>query len=1154
VYGLHDLLGWGQANGVYVRYRVAEFIRRLYNDACAPEIRSFTPHEQRHLVSFFHLLLTSYEREERIRSTYLSILSLLTGGKRLTGCPYQKGKALNVDSRGQVACCAPKGNALDLPFELEEAHIALAAQRAEITEKHCEQCIHDYHDDPSSGLDYRAGLQRWRRAIYGMAEEELTTPELPAEPWNPGAMRRVLLTGWYGTETAGDIAILRGIISEYLAVNPELHFRVLSLHPLYTRSTIEFWPAEIRARVEVADYASKEAADSTADCDAVVMAGGPLMDIPETRLILCLFKRFADAGKPRVIEGCGVGPLHQAECRWNVCRLARLATGISVRDSASRDTLRLLGIRKEVRVRADPASTFLKEQQVRHHGGDGKVIRCFLRELTGEYRQSITPPQATAKLVALLQQLLAWYPAHRIELWAMHHFVVGNDDRLFAQQLVRAIGDPRLTFNWEPRTPREILDAMAAADLCVCMRFHSCVFAHEVGVPFLAIDYTAGGKIQGFLDDVGQQERLCRLGALDQLDRGRFESKVRHEGVVATNGAGSAAASTSRPVVLHVIEGLIGGGGARAMVSVARELKKLNGMEHRIVSLLPADRTGFGLAQEAGLMVLDRPDRGALHRALAEADLVLVHWWNVPELAELFRRELPPMRLALWLHIGGYHPPHVIKPELIEMADLTVACSPHTYAHPVFQTLDAETKEQRTAMVLAGADFERLEGFRPRSHAGFRVGYIGTLDRVKMHPDYVAMSCETRVPDVKFVVCGYGDMEWLKRDAARAGRVASFEFRGPVDDIRSVLEELDVYGYPLCPDTYAAAELNLQEAMFAGLPVVAFPYGGIGRLIQHGETGWLVNSAEEYARALEHLHAHPDERARLGANAAEFARRHWGATNAARAFDGLIGRLLSQPKRVRSWPASSSSEHGLDREFAIHPAARMFVESLGEAGCMFRQSMRAGSVEEAFAADAQIGRMPRSIYYVCGVRYRNVFLNDPYLNLWTGLACFEAGRHQEAATCFDLARRNGPTLWRAQWYYALSAEKCGKFAEAHGALDSLLRAAPNYAPAIERKRRLPTVSAAPVQPAPTLTAQQLVNQAQQFLKAGKLSAARESLARALELVPGQILLMELLADLDCRMGNRDAARELCEAILKREPGRATPRMLSIQKQVMRQPR
>ena len=106
-----------------------------------------------------------------------------------------------------------------------------------------------------------------------------------------------------------------------------------------------------------------------------------------------------------------------------------------------------------------------------------------------------------------------------------------------------------------------------------------------------------------------------------------------------------------------------------------------------------------------------------------------------------------------------------------------------------------------------------------------------------------------------------------------------------MEDIRSVLESLDVYGYPLCPDTYAAAELNLQEAMFAGLPVVTFPHGGIGKLVQHGETGMLVNTPEEYAQAIEQLYQNPAERARLGApTALGFAQRYWGAESAAREF------------------------------------------------------------------------------------------------------------------------------------------------------------------------------------------------------------------------------------------------------------------------------
>ena len=39
VYGLHDLLDWAKDHGVYVRYRVAEFIRRLYNDSCDKEVQ-----------------------------------------------------------------------------------------------------------------------------------------------------------------------------------------------------------------------------------------------------------------------------------------------------------------------------------------------------------------------------------------------------------------------------------------------------------------------------------------------------------------------------------------------------------------------------------------------------------------------------------------------------------------------------------------------------------------------------------------------------------------------------------------------------------------------------------------------------------------------------------------------------------------------------------------------------------------------------------------------------------------------------------------------------------------------------------------------------------------------------------------------------------
>lgn len=1161
VYHLHDLLDWAKSNEVYVRFRVAEFIRRLYNDSCSGEIRGFDARELRHLVSFIHVLLGEYESNETIRKTYQSILSLLTGGDRLIGCSYQRGGSVNVDSRGWLACCAPKGESFDPVSDASAVSEMLEAQRRDVLQNHCANCIHDYHDDWNERTAHEIAQARVRsQELYEVSEERLTTPEMPGEAFGLSAMKEVLLAGWYGTETAGDIAILQGIIEEYLAVNPSLRFRVLSLFPYYTRTTVALWPEELRAKVAVIDYASEAAWQATVDCDAVVMAGGPLMDIGETRKILCLFKRFAELGKPRVIEGCGVGPLNRADFRWNVCRIARLATKISVRDSASRDALRFYGIRKPVEVRLDPAVTFVRGQGIRHHGSDRKVIRCFLRELTCEYPQAVSSDQATRNLEALLTRLLEWYPEHRIELWAMHHFPVGNDDRLFARQLVKRIANPRLVCEWEPRTPREILEAMAGAEFCVCMRFHSCVFATEVGVPFLAVDYTAGGKINAFLNDIRQQNRLTGLAELPGLDRARFEAKVRTPVFDPTAMVPTRVAERNNPPrVLHVIQNVIGGGGARAMISLARHSRRLAGYEHRLVSLGAADAVGLDLARAAKLEVLNQPDKEALERAMAESDIVLVHWWNNPDLAGLFLRDLPPMRLALWLHVGGYHAPQVFSRALIDYADLTVGCSPHTYAHPVFSGLPEPFRGDRTAMVLAGAEFDRLQGLKLQPHDGFRVGYIGTVDPIKMHSDFVAMSCAIDVPGARFVVCGNGDTRWLTVEAEKRGRSGSFEFRGPVEDIRSVLETLDVYGYPLCPDTYAAAELNLQEAMFAGLPVVAFPYGGIGKLIRNGETGILVESADDYARAIERLHRDPAERARLGANAAAFARKHWGAESAAREFNVYFERLLARPKRSRQWgvvEGAGGNELPLsiaDRipPLAIYPGARLFVESLGEAAGPFLDSLTTNRLEAVVDAEERIAALPRLVHNTGVQSYRNAFPKDPFLALWAGLGLLKRGDLREAFGAFSASFQNGFSHWRVHWYRALTAERAGERGEAAAALKLLLEKAPDFGPAREMQIRLGVVLRPELAPQPATspmeTAQRYVEQAERLLQEGQTQRARDWLERALDLVPRQLDLMEALSELDCRLGDLEPARRRYQAILAIDPERNSPRLDSIRR-------
>jgi polysaccharide pyruvyl transferase WcaK-like protein len=55
---------------------------------------------------------------------------------------------------------------------------------------------------------------------------------------------------------------------------------------------------------------------------------------------------------------------------------------------------------------------------------------------------------------------------------------------------------------------------MHGAQLNVCMRFHSVLFCQELAAPFLAIDYTRGGKIRSFLQDQHAEDRLVDLETL----------------------------------------------------------------------------------------------------------------------------------------------------------------------------------------------------------------------------------------------------------------------------------------------------------------------------------------------------------------------------------------------------------------------------------------------------------------------------------------------------------------------------------------------------------------------------------------------------------------------------------------------------------------
>jgi hypothetical protein len=271
------------------------------------------------------------------------------------------------------------------------------------------------------------------------------------------------------------------------------------------------------------------------------------------------------------------------------------------------------------------------------------------------------------------------------------------------------------------------------------------------------------------------------------------------------------------------------------------------------------------------------------------------------------------------------------------------------------------------------------------------------------------MSAAVNLPDVRFVVCGGEAQDVLRAQAITLGVAARFDFRGFVENIKPVLETLDVFGYPLGADTYATSEQSLQEAMYAAVPPVVFPHGGIPDLVEPGQTGLVVRSPAQYTAAIEQLHHDPAERQRLGRNAQIVVRQRFASGATARQFGAIYSRLLEQPRRERVWPGAAAGAS----------PARRFVEALGDRGTQFARSLRA---QDALA-ECQISASSTQLASGEGgiLHYRNAYPDDPHLRFWSGLVLLHQSRYAQAADEFEAAGALGLDPGRVAVYRARAA-------------------------------------------------------------------------------------------------------------------------------------
>lgn len=439
--------------------------------------------------------------------------------------------------------------------------------------------------------------------------------------------------------------------------------------------------------------------------------------------------------------------------------------------------------------------------------------------------------------------------------------------------------------------------------------------------------------------------------------------------------------------VLHVTPHLNGGLG-RVMLSTLKSAESSTSQViHKIAvteKLNQETRQLFGKYIEH---IEDSVYEEALIEKIEYADIVQFEWWNHPLIYKmLFTTNLPPCRLVVSSHVSGFYRPQIINQNIVKYCDLFLCTTKATEKHPAFASYSDDELRKRLSFVTYPVDFDRFNDFTPKPHLSINIGYVGTLDYSKLHSNFLKMSSDVTIDNINYIVCGTDQNGSIEKQSYEY-RPSIFDFRGFQSDIRSTFEEFDIFAYPLSATHFGSGEQAIIEAMYVGLPVIAFENAAEKEIIRHNETGLLVKTEKEYTQAIEYLCKNPAKRKELGDNARKDIVERLSPEKCFNDLEKTYLELLSRPKTSHKLTPLHPSVFFTD-ENDEYFGAKLFLESLGADNNQFAESFFNRKTSNIVEIDDAVSNAEQalkvkskgSIY-----QYLHFFPTDPYLNFWIGL-------------------------------------------------------------------------------------------------------------------------------------------------------------------------
>ena len=184
-----------------------------------------------------------------------------------------------------------------------------------------------------------------------------------------------------------------------------------------------------------------------------------------------------------------------------------------------------------------------------------------------------------------------------------------------------------------------------------------------------------------------------------------------------------------------------------------------------------------------------------------------------------------------------------------------------------------------TTVIPFGVDtsyFKPIKSFKKLN----KIGIIKSLEPyngIKHLIDAFSLVLKKNIINVELMIVGEGSCEGeLKKYVKDLNLTNSISFEGQIEHekIVSYYNELSLFA---CPSIRESFGVSIIEASACGVPVIANNVGGIKDLIDHGKTGYLINTSNttEFAKYIENLILDDSLIKKQGENGRNFVKKNY---------------------------------------------------------------------------------------------------------------------------------------------------------------------------------------------------------------------------------------------------------------------------------------